>query len=142
MAQLAAIGSALFGLFVIFSHIMGLQIATFGAIWASGLCLFYCAVKWRRARHEASLRQALEAEARLAERMRAEEDHAREMVAHEALVTEIKRQYELESARAEADYQREWQRLDQVYQLQLNSYLFEKRGYDTEQQRYRDALQQ
>jgi DNA-binding helix-hairpin-helix protein with protein kinase domain len=142
MAQLAAIGSALFGLFVIFSHIMGLQIATFGAIWASGLCLFYCAVKWRRARHEASLRQALEAEARLAERMRAEEDHAREMVAHEALVTEIKRQYELESARAEADYQREWQRLDQVYQLQLNSYLSEKRSYDTEQQRYRDALQQ
>jgi DNA-binding helix-hairpin-helix protein with protein kinase domain len=121
---------------------MGLKIATFGAIWASGLCLFYCAVKWRRARHEASLRQALEAEARLAERMRAEEDHAREMVAHEALVTEIKRQNGLESARSEAEYQREWQRLDQIYQLQLNSYLSEKRSYDTEQQRYRDALQQ
>jgi DNA-binding helix-hairpin-helix protein with protein kinase domain len=142
MARLSAIGAASFGLFGLFCQITGGEVAKLGAIWASGVCLLFCAIKWRRGRRESTLRLALEAEARSAERQQATEDYAREVDAHVLLVAAMKQEHESEVARVEAEHQAEWQRLDAAFQLQQNAYLAAQRVFLAAKQSYDQQISQ
>lgn len=141
MAEHGATAAAIFSTLFLLFEISGLKIAKVGAFLAGSICILYTAVKWRRAQHEARLNEAIESEEKAEAHRKAEEIYKTESATYQTLIGNIDRQRLIETEIINAEHEQDCQRIEQSYQLQLNSYLAAKRSYDAEQEKYNTSLQ-